>query len=78
MTAILKGLLFSVGKKLVSIVSSMATEKFAEWMLFYAAEKLVKSTATKVDDEWFEKIKANYEEVNSKGGDTSSTNNNKH
>ncbi len=41
---------------------SFATQEMMEWLLFYIADKLVKSTKTTVDDEFYAKLKSIYDE----------------
>lgn len=48
-------------KLLTQIAVSMIGEKFLEWAFFNIAERIVKSTETKHDDEWLAKIKESYE-----------------
>ena len=54
-------------KALASIVTklfaALATEVLLEWMLFKAAEALVKSTKTPYDDEWLLKFKESYKTI---------------
>ncbi|CAH9016481.1 conserved hypothetical protein [Vibrio phage 381E49-1] len=40
---------------------SMASEKLIEWVFFYLAEQIVKSSKTKHDDKFFAEIKRAYE-----------------
>lgn len=47
-------------KLLTNIAVSLISEKFLEWALFNIAEKIVKSTETKHDDEWLTQIKESY------------------
>ena len=47
---------------LKSYVAKLASQKFAHWALFQIAEAIVKSTKTKEDDLWLEKIKSIVEE----------------
>lgn len=58
MSAILTGAL-SVLKK---IVVKTLSEKFFEWLFFWAADALVKKTTTKLDDEFIKKAKEIYEQ----------------
>lgn len=54
-------------KKLVAnIAISLISDKFIEWAFFNIAEKIVKSTETKHDDEWLAKIKESYFEAKEK------------
>ncbi|MGL5014323.1 MAG: hypothetical protein ACRC6V_08560 [Bacteroidales bacterium] len=52
---------FTAKKLITKIAISLISEKFLEWALFNIAEKIVKSTETKHDDEWLAKIKESYE-----------------
>lgn len=47
-------------KLLTNIAVSLISEKFLEWALFNIAEKIVKSTETKHDDEWLKMVKESY------------------
>lgn len=47
---------------LTKVFMSLASEKMLEWFLFYVAEHIVKSTKTKHDDVFFEKVKEAYNE----------------
>lgn len=38
-------------------------EQMLEWALFKIAEQIVRSTETKHDDEWFDKIKSEYDKI---------------
>lgn len=58
MSAILAGAL-SVLKK---IVVKTLSEKFFEWLFFWAADALVKKTTTKLDDEFIKKAREIYEQ----------------
>lgn len=58
MSAILTGAL-SVLKK---IVVKTLSEKFFEWLFFWAADALVKKTTTKLDDEFIKKAREIYEQ----------------
>ena len=55
---LLKALLATATK----IFMSFATQEMMEWLLFYIADKLVKSTKTTVDDEFYAKLKSIYDE----------------
>lgn len=55
----LKVLIF-MGTKLLAVVSN---ETILKWAFFQLATIIVKSTKTKLDDEWLAKIKAAYEEA---------------
>lgn len=49
-------------KVLTKFAVAMISEKFLEWAFLALAERIVKSTETKHDDEWLEKFKEVYEE----------------
>lgn len=53
-------------KLLTQIAVSLIGEKFLEWAFFNIAEKIVKSTETKHDDEWLTKIKEAYQDSKEK------------
>ena len=53
MTAIWLALTGAVKNIVVKVVS----EKFFTWLIFWAADMLVKSTKTKYDDVWLAKVK---------------------
>ena len=54
--AVLKGTM----SVLTKLFMSMASEKLIEWLLFYVAERVVKSTKTPHDDAFYAKIKEAY------------------
>lgn len=54
-------LLKALGAIVTKLFATLATEVLLEWMLFKAAEALVKSTKTPYDDEWLAKFKESYE-----------------
>ena len=60
MPAILIGALSAIGgafaKALLSLGTKLATEEFAEWALLWGAKRLVESTKTPHDDEWYAKV----------------------
>lgn len=56
--ALVKGIMAFGTKLLVSLGS----EKLIEWAFFYVAQQIVKSTATKHDDEFLEKVMKNFQE----------------
>ncbi|MGL5014612.1 MAG: hypothetical protein ACRC6V_10035 [Bacteroidales bacterium] len=56
----------SAKKLLANIAISLISEKFLEWAFFNIAEKIVKSTETKHDDEWLAKIKEAFQESKEK------------
>jgi len=69
MNMVFKGIMWAlelligkVGKALVGIVMSMASEKFMQWALLDVATRIVKSTKTTADDVWLEKIKQGLDE----------------
>ncbi|AUR92817.1 hypothetical protein NVP1177O_52 [Vibrio phage 1.177.O._10N.286.45.E10] len=43
------------------MLMSLASEKLIEWVFFYLAEQIVKSSKTKHDDKFFAEIKRAYE-----------------
>lgn len=47
---------------LKKILLSLLSEKFLEWLFFWAAKALVESTKTKKDDEFLTKVKETYEQ----------------
>ena len=49
-----------------NIVLKVLSEKFFEWLFFWAARMLVESTKTNKDDEFLEKVKEIYEQGNGK------------
>lgn len=53
-------LVMTAKKLLTNIAVSLISEKFLEWALFNIAERIVKSTETKHDDEWLAQIKESY------------------
>jgi hypothetical protein len=42
---------------ITTIFKSLLTEKFAQWLILYLADMLVKSTKNTMDDELLKKIK---------------------
>lgn len=44
------------------IIVKTLSEKFFEWLFFWAADALVKKTTTKIDDEFIKKAKELYEQ----------------
>lgn len=54
-------LLKALGAIVTKLFAALATEVLLEWMLFKAAEALVKSTKTPYDDAWLAKFKESYE-----------------
>ena len=53
--------LFKAATKVaMNIIMSMASERFIEWLMFYVAEHIVKSTKTKHDDKFYAEIRAAY------------------
>ena len=46
---------------LKNIVLKVLSEKFFEWLFFWAAKMLVESTKTTKDDEFYKKVKEIYE-----------------
>lgn len=49
---------------LKSIFLKVVSQKFFEWLFFWAAKRLVEHTKTKVDDEFLKQIEAIYNESN--------------
>lgn len=56
-------IIFALRKILSKLLMTLIGEQMLEWALFKIAEQIVKSTETKHDDEWFEKIKTEYDKV---------------
>lgn len=56
-------LLKALGAIVTKLFAALATEVLLEWMIFKAAEALVKSTKTPHDDEWLEKFKESYKTI---------------
>lgn len=46
----------------LKLVASIATKSLLEWVLFWVADAIVKSTKTKHDDEFLKKLKKVYDE----------------
>ena len=44
----------------VKLITSFASEKFLEWLLFWVAQKIVDSTETPQDDEFLKKLREAY------------------
>lgn len=59
----LEALVGKLGKTLIAMVMSCASEKFMQWAILDVAERIVKSTKNTTDDEWFAKIKSQIETV---------------
>lgn len=53
-------IIFALRKILSKLLMTLIGEQMLEWALFKIAEQIVKSTETKHDDEWFDKIKSEY------------------
>ena len=49
---------------LKSIFLKVVSQKFFEWLFFWAVKRLVEHTKTKVDDEFLKQIEAIYNESN--------------
>ena len=49
-------------KVMKNIVVKVLSEKFFEWLFFWAADALVKKTTTKLDDEFIKKAREIYEQ----------------
>lgn len=58
MTAIWLGIVSVIKNILLKVLS----EKFFEWLLFWAAKMLVDSTETTKDNEFYEQVKKVYEQ----------------
>ena len=58
--AIVKGII-GFGTKMLM---SLASEKLIEWLFFYLAGEIVKSTKTEHDDKFYEEIKKAYKGEN--------------
>lgn len=56
-------IIFALRKILSKLLMTLIGEQMLEWALFKIAEQIVKSTETKHDDEWFEKIKTEYDKI---------------
>lgn len=56
-------IIFALRKILSKLLMTLIGEQMLEWALFKIAEQIVKSTETKHDDEWFEKIKSEYDKI---------------
>lgn len=65
MPVVLAGLLSALGgaaaKVALSMVSSLATAEFIEWVFMWAGQKLVEHTDTQHDDEWWAEMKKAYD-----------------
>lgn len=56
-------ILVALRKVLSKLLMTLIGEQMLEWALFKIAEQIVRSTETKHDDEWFDKIKAEYDKI---------------
>lgn len=56
-------IIFALRKILSKLLMSLIGEQMLEWALFKIAEQIVRSTETKHDDEWFDRIKAEYDKI---------------
>lgn len=56
-------IIFALRKILGKLLMSLIGEQMLEWALFKIAEQIVRSSETKHDDEWFDKIKAEYDKI---------------
>ncbi len=66
--SMLKGLGVALVKKLVAVVTSAASDEFAEYLIKEGGKKLVKSTKNTTDDEVFNKLWESYEKSKVKQG----------
>ena len=46
----------------IKLIAAVATEKMLEWLLFWTADLIVKSTKTNKDDEFLNKLRFTYYE----------------
>lgn len=61
--------LFKAATKVaMNVIMSMASEKFIEWLMFYVAEHIVKTTKTKHDDKFYAEVVAAYRKGKAKRG----------
>ena len=49
----------------IKLVASMAAKPLLEWLLFWTADIIVKSTKTQHDDEFVRRLKESYDEQDS-------------
>lgn len=56
-------IIFALRKVLSKLLMALVGQEMLEWALFKIAEQIVRSTETKHDDEWFDRIKAEYDKV---------------
>ena len=49
----------------IKLIATMATKSLLEWLLFWAADAIVKSTKSPHDDEFVKKLKKTYSEQDS-------------
>jgi hypothetical protein len=54
-------LIFALRMIGVKLLTGFASQKFLEWLLFWAAEKIVANTETPQDDEFLKKLREAYE-----------------
>ncbi len=54
-------ILSSLSAIATKLLFAATSKKMLEWMLFKAAEAMVKRTDTPQDDEWLRKLKESYE-----------------
>ena len=55
-------ILAALKKIFIKLIAAVASRKLLEWLLFWVADLVVKSTKNTHDDKFLEKIKAAYEE----------------
>ena len=48
----------------IKLIATVATKSLLEWLLFWAADLVVKSTKTKHDDVFYDKFKEAYKQEN--------------
>jgi len=63
---VLESLVGKLGKTLVTMIMSMASEKFMQWMLLDLATRITKYTTNTADDVWLAKFIENLKEVEAK------------
>ena len=50
----------------IKLISAIAAKAFLEWLLFWVADLIVKSTKTELDDKFLKELKAAYNDGNLK------------
>ena len=56
----MSAILFALRMIGVKLITSFASEKFLEWLLFWVAQRIVDSTETPQDDEFLVKLREAY------------------